>query len=125
MSCSTCLTAQELLHILICLGLIAQIAGADTVVRSGVSPFGPRQQMVYGVSVQAAEMAGIVVPVQNKSPEILIAVKAAYGSPVHNNGGMLPYQGDRQLKINFLVPAPPLVAVSAHQDHPLVGGDQR
>ncbi len=118
------LPAHKLLHILIGLGLVAQIAGADAIVRRGMAALGARQQMVDGVAVQAAKVAGVIVSGQNVGPEILVAVNAADRPAVHYQGGMLFDERHCKLKINFLMPAAALVAVAAHQNHTFGGRNQ-
>ncbi|MNB78563.1 hypothetical protein D3C75_252670 [compost metagenome] len=85
-----------------------------------MAALGARQQMINGVPVQAAEMTGVIVSGQDQPAEILVAVQAADGTAVDHNSSMLADERNGQFQVNLLVPAPPLVTVAAHQNHPLV-----
>jgi hypothetical protein len=72
--------------------------------------------MVDRIPVLLAEMARIVIPIQNEAAELLVREQPPNRIPIDDNRGAFPHKSDRELRIDLLIPATAVVGLSAHAD---------
>lgn len=75
--------------------------------------------MVDRIAILSAVTARVVVPHQNEAAKLLIAVKAPDRMAARDDGGAFPHEGNRQIRLDLLIPAAAVIALAEHANEAL------